>query len=190
MAASRSSRLAHRCAYPLFLCLAASTLLITGNATADEAYVCEGGRVVYVRFGELESMKKSDACIAAHYARLQLRSHDAAVVTTQEAAVSGVATVIAGDGAPPLPHRNSARLAPQPRDAASVEIGPAPGEQAEADTDVEAMVLRPRVEAVVFRHRMRRQAEASDTPQAPIDFRRVPILNARPGEPAVFNHTR
>ena len=38
-----------------------------GAALADEAYVCEGGRVAYVRFGELEAMKRKDPCVAAYY---------------------------------------------------------------------------------------------------------------------------
>jgi hypothetical protein len=37
------------------------------SAKADEAYVCDGGRIVYVKFGELERMKRHDPCIAAYY---------------------------------------------------------------------------------------------------------------------------
>ena len=37
------------------------------GARADEAYVCEAGRVVYVKMGELESLKHSDPCIASYY---------------------------------------------------------------------------------------------------------------------------
>jgi hypothetical protein len=36
-------------------------------AFADEAYLCDGGRIVYVKLGDLERMKATDACIASHY---------------------------------------------------------------------------------------------------------------------------
>jgi hypothetical protein len=41
--------------------------LFVETARADEAYVCDGGRIVYVKFGELERMKRQDPCIAAYY---------------------------------------------------------------------------------------------------------------------------
>jgi hypothetical protein len=34
---------------------------------ADEAFLCEGGRIVKVPAGSLESMKQTDPCIAAHF---------------------------------------------------------------------------------------------------------------------------
>jgi hypothetical protein len=37
------------------------------SARADEAYVCEGGRIVDVKLGELERLKREDACIAQYY---------------------------------------------------------------------------------------------------------------------------
>ena len=37
------------------------------RAHADEAYVCEAGRVVYVKPGELEEKKRTDACIARYF---------------------------------------------------------------------------------------------------------------------------
>lgn len=49
------------------LAVAASSLAGSFNARADEAYVCDAGRVVYVRPGELEAMKRSDPCIAGYY---------------------------------------------------------------------------------------------------------------------------
>lgn len=49
------------------LAFAVSALTGAPTARADEAYVCEAGRVVYVRPGELEAMKHSDACIASYY---------------------------------------------------------------------------------------------------------------------------
>lgn len=49
------------------LAVALSPLTGTPKAHADEAYVCDAGRVVYVRPGELEAMKRSDPCIAGYY---------------------------------------------------------------------------------------------------------------------------
>lgn len=186
MAASRCSHVAVYCAHALLAAFTAGTVMIGSSAEADEAYVCEGGRVVYVRFGELEAKKKSDPCIAAHYARSNRRNAEATANSADEAAPPQLPAVIAGHGGPPLPVRNSARLDRRAAGAPSDEIGPGPGELAE----VEEMVLKPRVEAVAFRHRQRWPAETSDAVAGPVDFRRVPILNARPGEPAVFNHTR
>jgi hypothetical protein len=37
------------------------------DARADEAYVCDQNRVVYVKPGELETLKHTDPCIAAYY---------------------------------------------------------------------------------------------------------------------------
>ena len=181
-----ASRVADRWARALIASFAAGAAMIGSDAKADEAYVCEGGRVVYVRFGELEAKKKSDPCIAAHYARSNRRGAEAVANAADDAARLRMPAVIAGDGAPPLPVRNNARLDDGAGETPSVEIGPAPGEQVEA----ESLELKPRVEAVVFRHRMRRPTEASEQASGPVDFRRVPILNARPGEPAVFLHTR
>jgi hypothetical protein len=45
--------------------LAAGFLVET--ARAAEAYVCEGGRLVYVKSADLERMKQTDACIAGYY---------------------------------------------------------------------------------------------------------------------------
>lgn len=49
------------------LAVAVSSLTACPNARADEAYVCDANRVVYVKPGELESMKKTDPCIAGYY---------------------------------------------------------------------------------------------------------------------------
>lgn len=36
-------------------------------ARADEAYLCADGSVVYVEFGKLAEMKRTNACVAAYY---------------------------------------------------------------------------------------------------------------------------
>ncbi|MGQ0671396.1 MAG: hypothetical protein ACT4N2_00750 [Hyphomicrobium sp.] len=42
-------------------------VLLAGSSAADEAYICDGGRIVYVKYGELEHLKRTDACIAGYY---------------------------------------------------------------------------------------------------------------------------
>ncbi len=77
------------------------------RARADEGYVCEGGRIVYVRFGEVETMKKSDPCIAAYYG-----------LTVEPAAVSAQAPA-----ASPAPTATPVRtLTPAPANRPSVDL--------------------------------------------------------------------
>ena len=53
-------------------CIIAALALAAGawveSARADEAYVCDAGRVVYVKPGQLETMKRQDPCIARYFA--------------------------------------------------------------------------------------------------------------------------
>ncbi len=52
-------------------CIIAAVALAAGAwveaARADEAYICERGRVVYVKPGELETMKLQDPCVAGYF---------------------------------------------------------------------------------------------------------------------------
>jgi hypothetical protein len=52
-------------------CIIAAIALAAGAwaemARADEAYICEAGRVVYVKPGQLETMKRDDPCIAKYF---------------------------------------------------------------------------------------------------------------------------
>lgn len=152
----------------------ASTL----EARSDEAYVCEGGRVAYVRLGELDEKIRSDPCIAAHYAKGK-RAQGAVPPPTVVAGAGASAGTGAVATIPPLPER-------RPPGAAGEIIvvnEPAPKPQD---------MLTPKVEQVVFRHATRavRQTADSAAPAEPADFRRIPIINASPGSPAVFHHTR
>lgn len=53
---------------PLLAALLGTILgfLITA-ARAEEAYLCADGSVVYVKVGQIEEMKRTNACVAAHY---------------------------------------------------------------------------------------------------------------------------
>ncbi len=52
-------------------CVVAAMALVAGavaeTARADEAYVCDAGRIVYVKPGELEIKKLQDPCIAKYF---------------------------------------------------------------------------------------------------------------------------
>ena len=52
-------------------CIVAALALGAGawveSARADEAYICDAGRVVYVKPGELEIKKLQDPCIAKYF---------------------------------------------------------------------------------------------------------------------------
>ena len=49
------------------LLAAVSTALVTAPAVADDAYVCDGGRLVYARPETLEKLKQTDPCIAGYF---------------------------------------------------------------------------------------------------------------------------
>lgn len=166
----------------LFILIVALALLLPDVARADEAYVCEGGRVVYVPFGKLEAMQRKDDCLAAHYARG--RRHAAPVPAGSVAApATAVATALAAlaPTVPPLPVRRPHAASASPEVVVHHEPPPAA---------VATELVAPRVEAVTFRHRLRAAAAPVAETTQPIDFRRVPIINARPGDPQVFHHTR
>jgi hypothetical protein len=48
-------------------------------ARADEAFVCEGGRIVYVKPGQLETVKQADPCVARYFESAPHVRKDAAV---------------------------------------------------------------------------------------------------------------
>lgn len=149
------------------------------NARADEAYVCDGGRIVTVRVGELEAMKRKDPCIAAYYGiKADASSASPSMSAPAPARVAFVE--------PPLPARRPSPVMPAtlPQQAAQPHPVAYSGD----------IVTAPRVVPVAFRYAAPRRAGNIETPQAgaaaPVDFRNIPIINAVPGEPAVFHHAR
>lgn len=95
----------------------AAGFLVEG-ARADEAYVCEGGRVVTVKPGQLEELKKTDDCIAYYYPDARRKS-DAKPGAAGAAAVKTSAQAPSQPSPPPSDFRNVRLLNPQPG-AASV----------------------------------------------------------------------
>lgn len=148
-----------------------------GEAVADEAYVCEGGRVAYVRFGELEAMKRQDPCIAAYYGEVAEGADGALDVSAAESRPGERA-----DGALPIVRTTGSRL------PASARANAAP-------------VLKnlPRLATPPGPVATQRLAAVKPGNRAPVpppvahpetDFRNVRILNAAPGEAEIFRHAR
>ena len=63
--------------------VALTACAIAESARADEVYVCDGGRIAYVKPGELEMKKLQDPCIAKYFENTQT-----AKPATAEAAIA------------------------------------------------------------------------------------------------------
>jgi hypothetical protein len=65
-------------------CIVAALALGAGawaeRARADEAYICDAGRVVYVKPGELETKKLLDPCIAKYFENTPTATKSTAVI--------------------------------------------------------------------------------------------------------------
>lgn len=152
---------------------------------ADESYVCEGGRIVSVRLGELEKLALTDPCIAQYVAR-----RSGAPATQPEAAeLASTNALAAGEVAIPLPERKPANLVvlaaqTPPHSATEIII------HHEAPPTGEAEALQARVKQVSFRRASHHYYSNDALPTGPVDFRNVPIINAAPGEVGVFRHSR
>ncbi len=149
---------------PWITALGIATGLTTHAAHADDAYVCDGGRLVYARPETLEKLKQTDPCIQAFY-RVTPAAPPAAAAAPQAAPAS---SAIASP-APSVTAKNKAPSAkPAPlkgtRDAA---LKPAPS-KSESAKPVAAKPVEP---------------------AAGTDFRNVRIINA-PDGPEFFRHDR
>jgi hypothetical protein len=128
---------------------------------ADEAYLCDGGRIVKVPFGKLEELKRTDACIAAYYGlkvvpatRLETGTITPPAPVVSATTTQQTAIALPLDGPRSEPNMS---VAPLPK--------PAPVRQASAE--------KPIVRAA-----------------AGTDYRNVVLLNPAPGDPAIFRHDR
>lgn len=149
---------------PWIAALGISTGLTTNAARADDAYVCDGGRLVYARPETLEKLKATDPCVALFY------SNNKPVVTASPVpAQIAPSTSPVTPAAPSASAKNntpSAKAAPlkNARDAAVV---PAPQK-----SDQPKPALAKPVE-----------------PAPGADFRNVRVINA-PAGPEFFHHDR
>ena len=102
-------------------------------AYADEAYVCDAGRLVYVKHGDLEKMKLTDPCIASYYGLTFPPAPKTAVKDTASLPVSsGKAALASGAG----PESASKPGQPKRRAGTPSQIAaPKPEPIADPDTD-------------------------------------------------------
>lgn len=191
-ATMRRMRLASACGAVLL-----QAAFVAPAALADEAYACEDGRVVMVRFGELEKLALTDPCIAAHLARRGgLQALPVAGTSPQPAALAPAAVMSSNQIVPPLPGRKP--MVPSQKQMIPVTAAVDAASEGEiiihneAAPAEEASARLPRVVNITFPHvvQRRHRALAPQHHSVPVDFRNVPIINAAPGEPAVFHHTR
>lgn len=187
------------------------------SAFADEAYVCEGGRIVYVAFGDLERLKRTDACIAAHYglqvaptapvaeagaakssngkARGKQAKANAAATMPVATAPSNLASdATPSDAAAPIA---TAPIATAPVATAPVAAHPAGPAQRASRASRPGRPGQPAITGAVSLPvrsiAVRRVVEEGRPPReitaAPsTDYRNVRILNATPAAPQWFRH--
>lgn len=128
---------------------------------ADEAYLCEGGRIVKVAPGKLEELKRTDPCIGAYYGLKIGAGEPKAEGRLETGALAP----------PPAPAPVKARPAPVASRPAPVVKATAAARVPAIPTAVKGPVPAPRA--------------ANGT-----DYRNVVLLNAAPGSAAVFRHER
>ncbi|MEQ1696788.1 MAG: hypothetical protein ABL901_13195 [Hyphomicrobiaceae bacterium] len=148
---------------PWIAVLGFSTTLTTNVAYADDAYVCDGGRLVYARPETLEKLKQTDPCIQLFYRNNQ------PIAAAPAPAQLAPAVSPAAPSAPVATAKNKAPAAkPAPlknERNATAKTAPAVSETA-------------------------KPAVAKPVESAPgTDFRNVRIINA-PAGPEFFHHTR
>jgi hypothetical protein len=122
---------------------------------ADEAYLCEGGRIVKVTPGTLETLKRTDACIAGYFGlkidAAGVRDTGVRDIGALETGAITVPTAIPAAPKRPAPAAKAAARLPA-KTAAVKEPAAAP--RASAGTDYRNVVLlnAPPGAAAVFRH--------------------------------------
>jgi hypothetical protein len=117
---------------------------------ADEAYLCEGGRIVKVTPGTLETLKRTDACIAGYFG---LKTETARSGETSALETGAIAVPAAVPVPPKRPAPAAKAAARLPAKTSSVKE-PAVAPRASAGTDYRNVVLlnAPPGAAAVFRH--------------------------------------
>lgn len=155
-------------------------------AVAAEAYLCAGGRIVYVEFADLERMKRTDACVAGYYGLTVEPAAVAAPTTTPAAALASPSTPPAVlDAAAPA--AGSARR-PSPADYAARRV--APGRPAARSVRTIAMIRKaggvPAASGAGAT--VAAPALATPVPTPGTDFRNVRVINASASGEQWFHH--
>ncbi len=153
-------------------------------AAADEAYVCEGGRIVYVKLGQVEALRRSDPCIAAYFGETVASptrapaGRDGKHAPAPAAASAPQVFTVAGTG--PVAGASATTIAGAGLGTAA-DRGPAP-----------ARASRGRPVSVAAQPAARQPDKAPARPEAhpDTDFRNVRLVNPSPGQSDVYRHER
>lgn len=152
--------------YVLWLTAAASlTGIMSPAARADDAYICDGGRLVYARPETIEKLKQSDPCIQGYYGAIGAASASAAAATNL---------------APAAPPKVPGILVPAPDQSARNQ-----------PPSVRQPALKGGTRDAALPAKRPKTAQAKTPEAAPgTDFRNVRVINAPAAGGAVYVHDR
>jgi hypothetical protein len=149
------------------LVAAMGSLAAAGTARAEEVYLCEAGRLVHVEPGALETLKKTDPCIAGYFG----------LKVEQSAAAPAAAPAPAKNEAGSAPRRAKLRGAQAPEPVKVQAAGK------RAELNVAQKSAAPQAAA--------KSAAPAVAVQAPgLGYREVVILNPGRGDSVVYRHER
>lgn len=178
------------------LSLAVSVLglsLHCAGANADEVFICEGNKMLRVELDKLEHMKRTNACVAAHYGLVVQKpapKAKRATKTSSGAAKPAMPVPLKADATKPKkraskPLRASRQKSSQP--AAVAKLGRADGKASkpprinknsgQAGLSVKRQGALPK-----------EPAHVQDISAEPSDYRNVRVLNARSKPEQWYRH--
>lgn len=161
--------------------------LAAAPAVAAEAYVCDGGRVVYVELADLERMKRTDACVAGYYGltvEAPAAGRGAAGAKAASAATQSVTASSGAQGGPsPAAPATATVAAPNPSQFALRRTGPSRAAAVPAVPVRTIAMTRPSSGSAPVAARPPAPEPAPDT-----DFRNVRVINASAEADQWFHH--
>jgi hypothetical protein len=135
---------------------------------ADDAYLCDDGRIVKVAPSQLEEMKRTNACVAAY--------HGLTIDSARPLETGALA---------PAPAANARTTEPL-----TSPVRPAPvAARAQPAAEPALSLVKP-ITAKSLPRGLPKEPQAAPRAAAGTDFRNVVLLNAGPGAPAIFRHER
>ena len=135
---------------------------LLNEAKADDAYLCDDGKIIKVALQDLDWMKRNNACIAAHFG---LPSPTAIV--------------------PPLPVQRVKFVPKKPKNLQIAAIDPQSSRPAQPKP---ASSKKRQSAKLVAQPKMVTKPKAVEFPAEKPNYRDVIIINASPGAPRVFHH--